>query len=127
MAVEFSPLGPIATIRDAVMRAASHAGGRVGLMIDSWHFSFGESTWEDLATVPLDDIAYCSSPTHLNPIPVSASSARPCIAAHCRARACSSLIDSPEYCWTEATTPRPRTGFLDRSQVDDSDLFLPAS
>ena len=59
MAVEFSPLGPISSIRDgmAVVRAASR-GGRAGLMIDSWHFCFGESTWDDLAAVPLDDIAY---------------------------------------------------------------------
>jgi sugar phosphate isomerase/epimerase len=27
-------------------------------MIDSWHFCFGESTWHELAAVPLDDIAY---------------------------------------------------------------------
>lgn len=59
MAVEFSPLGPIATIGDGmeVVRAAG-AGGRAGLMIDSWHFGFGESTWDELASVPLDDIAY---------------------------------------------------------------------
>jgi sugar phosphate isomerase/epimerase len=59
MAVEFSPLGPVSSINagmDAV-RAASR-GGRAGLMIDSWHFCFGESTWHELAAVPLDDIAY---------------------------------------------------------------------
>jgi sugar phosphate isomerase/epimerase len=59
MAVEFSPLGPVSSIKagmDAV-RAASR-GGRAGLMIDSWHFCFGESTWHELAAVPLDDIAY---------------------------------------------------------------------
>jgi sugar phosphate isomerase/epimerase len=59
MAVEFSPLGPVASVRDghAVMRTASR-GGRAGLMIDSWHFCFGDSTWADLASVPIDDIAY---------------------------------------------------------------------
>ena len=60
MAVEFSPLGAISSIRQGmqVVRAANGGGGRAALMIDSWHFCFGDSTWEDLAEVPLDDIAY---------------------------------------------------------------------
>lgn len=60
MAVEFSPLGPIASIGKGleVVAAANAGGGRAALMIDSWHFSFGDSTWEDLAAVPLDAIAY---------------------------------------------------------------------
>jgi sugar phosphate isomerase/epimerase len=68
MAVEFSPLGPIATIRDGmdVVRAARR-GGRAGLLIDSWHFCFGDSTWDDLATVPLDDIAYVQFTDALEP------------------------------------------------------------
>jgi sugar phosphate isomerase/epimerase len=59
MAVEFSPLGPVAAIPDAmeVVRAAQR-GGRAGLLIDSWHFFFGDSTFDDLASVPLEDIAY---------------------------------------------------------------------
>jgi sugar phosphate isomerase/epimerase len=60
MAVEFSPLGPVTSIRDGmeVVQAVNGGGGRAGLMIDSWHFCFGDSTWADLAAVPLDDIAY---------------------------------------------------------------------
>ena len=60
MAVEFSPFGPIATIRDAmeVVQVGNRGDGRAGLLIDSWHFSFGDSTWDDLAEVPLDDLAY---------------------------------------------------------------------
>jgi sugar phosphate isomerase/epimerase len=59
MAVEFSPLGPVASISDAlkVLREAQ-SGGRAGLLIDSWHFSFGDSSWDDLAAVPMEDIAY---------------------------------------------------------------------
>jgi len=59
MAVEYSPLGPVASIADAltVLRAAQ-SGGRAGLLIDSWHFSFSDSSWDDLAAVPLEDIAY---------------------------------------------------------------------
>ena len=56
MAVEYTPLGAIPTIRDGMesVRAASRSG-RAGLMIDSWHFCFSDNTWEDLAAVPLDD------------------------------------------------------------------------
>ena len=59
MAVEYTPLGAIPSIRDGMdaVRAASR-GGRAGLMIDSWHFGFSDDTWEDLAAVPVDDIAY---------------------------------------------------------------------
>ena len=59
MAVEFSPLGPVGSIPDAmtIVRAA-RGGGRAGLLIDSWHFCFGPSTWDDLAAVSPDDIAY---------------------------------------------------------------------
>lgn len=68
LAVEFSPLGPISSIRDGmdVVRAATR-GGRAGLMIDSWHFSFSDSTWSDLAAVPLDDIAYVQFTDALEP------------------------------------------------------------
>ena len=59
MAVEFTPLGAIPSLSDGmeVVRAASR-GGRAGLMIDSWHFCFSDNTWDDLAAVPLDDLAY---------------------------------------------------------------------
>ena len=59
IAVEYTPLGAIPSIRDgmAVVRAASRSG-RAGLMIDSWHFCFSDNTWDDLAAVPLEDIAY---------------------------------------------------------------------
>jgi sugar phosphate isomerase/epimerase len=60
MAVEFSPLGPISSIATGldVVRAGNRSGGRAALMIDSWHFCFGDSTWDDLATVSLEEIAY---------------------------------------------------------------------
>jgi sugar phosphate isomerase/epimerase len=60
MAAEFSPLGPISTIPQAmeIVRAGNLGGARTGLMIDSWHFSFGGSTWDDLSRVPLEQIAY---------------------------------------------------------------------
>lgn len=58
MAVEFSPLGPVGTIKDGLDVVEVVGSERSGLMIDSWHFCVGESTWEDLAAVPLDLIAY---------------------------------------------------------------------
>ena len=59
MAAEFSPLGPVSTISDAreIVRVGNRTG-RAGVMIDSWHFSFGDSTWADLAQLPLPEIAY---------------------------------------------------------------------
>ncbi len=41
--------------------------GRAGLLIDSWHVGFGDSTWKDLAEVPLDDIAYVQFTDALEP------------------------------------------------------------
>jgi sugar phosphate isomerase/epimerase len=69
MAVEFSPLGPVSSIRDGmeVVQAVNGGAGRTSLMIDSWHFCFGESTWTDLAEVPLDDIAYVQFTDALEP------------------------------------------------------------
>jgi sugar phosphate isomerase/epimerase len=68
MAVEYTPLGAIPSIR-AGMEAvrAARGGGRAGLMIDSWHFGFSDDTWEDLAAVPVDDIAYLQFTDALEP------------------------------------------------------------
>jgi sugar phosphate isomerase/epimerase len=68
MAVEYTPLGAIPTICDGMefVRAASRSG-RAGLMIDSWHFCFSDNTWEDLAAVPLDAIAYLQFTDALQP------------------------------------------------------------
>ena len=68
MAVEYTPLGAIPSIRDGmdVVRAASRTA-RAGLMIDSWHFCFSDNTWDDLATVPLDDVAYLQFTDALEP------------------------------------------------------------
>ena len=68
MAVEFSPLGPVSTIRDAMeVVHTARRGGRAAVLIDSWHFCFGASTWDDLATLPIDDIAYVQFTDALEP------------------------------------------------------------
>ncbi len=68
MAVEYTPLGAIPSMRDGMryVRAAGRTG-RAGLMIDSWHFHFSDDTWDDLAAVPLDDIAYLQFTDALEP------------------------------------------------------------
>ena len=68
MAVEYTPLGVIPSIGDGMeyVRAAGR-GGRAGLMIDSWHYCFSDNTWDDLAAVPLDDIAYLQFTDALEP------------------------------------------------------------
>jgi sugar phosphate isomerase/epimerase len=58
MAVEFSPLGPVMSIEAGLEIVRVAGPEQAGLLIDSWHFSFGDSTWDDLARVPLDQIAY---------------------------------------------------------------------
>jgi sugar phosphate isomerase/epimerase len=68
IAVEYTPLGAIPTISDGMeyVRAASRTA-RAGLMIDSWHFGFSDNTWDDLAAVALDDIAYLQFTDALEP------------------------------------------------------------
>lgn len=58
MAVEFSPLGPVTSIAAGLQVVAAAGTDRAGLLIDTWHFSFGDSTWQDLAGLPLEQIAY---------------------------------------------------------------------
>src|SRR3954471_6656066 len=57
MAVEPHPFGPVSSI-PAGLEMLECAGSRAGLLIDSWHFFFGDNTWADLEQVPLDRIAY---------------------------------------------------------------------
>jgi sugar phosphate isomerase/epimerase len=68
MAVEYTPLGAIPSIGDGIEAVrAARRGGRAGLMIDSWHFYFSDDTWDDLAAVPLEDIAYLQFTDALEP------------------------------------------------------------
>ncbi len=68
MAVEYTPLGAIPTIRDGMeFVKAANRSARAGLLIDSWHFWLSEDTWGDLAAVPLDDIAYIQFADALEP------------------------------------------------------------
>jgi sugar phosphate isomerase/epimerase len=68
MAVEYTPLGAIPTIRDGMefVTAASRRA-RAGLLVDSWHFCLSDNTWGDLAAVSPDDIAYIQFTDALEP------------------------------------------------------------
>jgi len=68
MAVEFSPLGPVATLPVALEVVDAAGAGRAGVVIDTWHFGFGDSTFDDLAAVPLEQIAYVQFTDALEPI-----------------------------------------------------------
>ncbi|OHV39055.1 MULTISPECIES: sugar phosphate isomerase/epimerase family protein [Pseudofrankia] len=58
LAVEFSPMGFVGTISEARDVVAAAGVERAGVLIDTWHFFRGRSTWEELATIPLAEIAY---------------------------------------------------------------------
>jgi sugar phosphate isomerase/epimerase len=68
LAVEYSPLGAIPSIRDGMeyVQAASRTA-HAGLLVDSWHFCFSDDTWDDLAAVPLEDMAYVQFTDALEP------------------------------------------------------------
>lgn len=71
VAVEFSPLGPLTSLGAAL--ELIDGTDNAGVMIDSWHFCRGDSTWEQLEQVPLDRVAYLQfddalEPTSDNPI-----------------------------------------------------------
>lgn len=57
MAVEPHPFGPVSSIA-AGLEMLECAGSGAGLLIDSWHFFFGDNTWADLEKIPLDLISY---------------------------------------------------------------------
>jgi sugar phosphate isomerase/epimerase len=58
MAVEFMPIGPVTSVRAGLEVVEVAAAGQAALLIDSWHFCLGDSRWQDLADVPLEQIAY---------------------------------------------------------------------
>jgi sugar phosphate isomerase/epimerase len=58
LAIEFAPTRVLDSIPGA-LAAVEHIGpDRAGVLIDSWHFFRGPSTWEDLESIALDRIAY---------------------------------------------------------------------
>jgi sugar phosphate isomerase/epimerase len=68
LALEFSPLGPVAGIAHGHEVIEATRSSASGLVVDSWNVCFGPSTWEELEQVPLDAIAYLQFTDALEPI-----------------------------------------------------------
>lgn len=58
LAIEYMPFSPLARVADTVALARSVGFDRAGALIDVWHHERGPDTWDDLAAVPLEAIAY---------------------------------------------------------------------
>jgi sugar phosphate isomerase/epimerase len=57
LAMEFVPGGPVSRISQALEVVDAIGPDRMGVLIDTWHFFRGGSTFEELETIPLDRIA----------------------------------------------------------------------
>ncbi|SFR91622.1 sugar phosphate isomerase/epimerase family protein [Sphingomonas jatrophae] len=58
LAIEYLPFTPLDRVTDTVALARTVGFDRAGAMIDLWHHERGPDDWDDLATVPLEAIAY---------------------------------------------------------------------
>jgi sugar phosphate isomerase/epimerase len=59
LAVEFSPLTTVRTIRDAQeLITSAEAGTRTGVIVDTWHFFRGDDCWPALEAFPVDELAF---------------------------------------------------------------------
>jgi sugar phosphate isomerase/epimerase len=68
VAVEFSPLGPCPSIEAGLEATAATQVDRAGIIVDIWNFTRGPDTWDDLAQVPLDKVAYLQFNDALAPL-----------------------------------------------------------
>ena len=58
IAIEFSPLGPVASLQDGLDMLDLLGGERAGVVVDIWNVSYGPTTWGELERLPADRIAY---------------------------------------------------------------------
>ncbi len=58
MAIEFSPLGPVASLQDALDLADAAGATRTRVVVDSWNVTYGPTTWDDLEQLDPERIAY---------------------------------------------------------------------
>jgi sugar phosphate isomerase/epimerase len=58
MAIEFSPLGPVASLQDALDLADEAGHEHTRVVVDSWNVSYGPTTWEELERLPVERIGY---------------------------------------------------------------------
>jgi sugar phosphate isomerase/epimerase len=69
VAVEFVPMSAVRTIGDALELVELMGADRAGVLVDTWHFFVGESTWSDLVSLPLNRLAYVQFDDALAPDP----------------------------------------------------------
>ena len=65
LAIEYLPWLP--DVRDIRSTRAVLSKARVegaGVLVDSWHFTHGADTWQDLESLPLDELAYVQFDDH---------------------------------------------------------------
>jgi sugar phosphate isomerase/epimerase len=58
MAIEFSPLGPVASVEDGLEMVNLVEPYRVGLVVDIWNLCYGTTPWEQMKRLSSDRIAY---------------------------------------------------------------------
>ena len=58
MAIEFSPLGPVASLQDGLDIVELSRSTHAGVVVDIWNVSYGPTTWDELAGLSADQIAY---------------------------------------------------------------------
>jgi sugar phosphate isomerase/epimerase len=58
IALEMPPIGDLNSITAALSVVDAVGRGRASLLIDTYHFSRGRSTWGELESVPLDALGY---------------------------------------------------------------------
>ena len=58
LAIEYMPFSPLASVVETVALARHVGFDRAGALIDVWHHERGPDSWDDLAAVPLEAIAY---------------------------------------------------------------------
>ena len=58
LAIEYLPITPLARVADTVALARQVGFERAGALIDIWHHEHGPDSWDDLATVPPEAVAY---------------------------------------------------------------------
>lgn len=65
LAIEFTGVGKPDRLNEARELAAAARPGTSGVLIDTWHVSFGDPrNWDDLQSVPLEEIAYVQFDDH---------------------------------------------------------------
>jgi sugar phosphate isomerase/epimerase len=63
LAVEFLPFLRVRSIGSA-LELVRRSGSDAGVLVDTWHFFHGPDGWDDLASLPLDRLAYVQFDDH---------------------------------------------------------------